>query len=489
MRIKEIASRKEDYSKWYLDVIREADLAENSIVRGCMVIKPHGYAIWENIQKKLDSVIKETGHKNLYFPIFIPKSVIAREAAHVDGFAKESAVVTHHRLKIDNGNLIVDPESKLEEEMILRPTSEAIMYEAFSKWIHSWRDLPLLVNQWANVIRWEMRTRLFLRTSEFLWQEGHTVHKNEAEAEEEAIKMLQVYKDFAENFLGMSVVTGRKSESEKFPGALRTYTVEALMQDGKALQSGTSHNLGDNFAKAFNIKYADENDEERLAWQTSWGMSTRIIGGLIMTHSDDNGLVLPPLVAPVQAVIVPIWKGENEKAAILKFCDGIRKSLGRSFRIELDTRDYVTPGFKFNEWEAKGVPVRIEVGTREVSDGYVTFVQRINREKRNVQVENVSRELRADLKSLQKSLKNSAKKFRVENTYNISSYAEFKNLAESHKGFINSLWCEDATCEAAIKLETKATTRCLPLGTKEKSGKCIYCGKKALHRWLFAQAY
>lgn len=453
-------------------------------------MKPNGYAIWENIQHELDRRIKETGHKNVYFPLFVPLSSLAKEAEHVAGFAKESAVVTHHRLMSTPQGIEVDPGSKLDEEVIIRPTSEAIMYQTFSKWIQSWRDLPLLVNQWANVVRWELRTKLFLRTTEFLWQEGHTVHATQAEAQEETLKMLEVYRSFAEEFLAMSPVAGQKSEAEKFPGALKTYTIEALMQDGKALQAGTSHNLGDNFSKAFDIKYTDENGTLTYAWQTSWGMSTRIIGGLIMTHSDDRGLVLPPKVAPVQVVIIPIWKDLEDMKGILAFAEEVKQKLEKvGIRAELDSRDYQTPGYKFNEWEKRGTPIRIEIGRIELENKELKAVNRVDFEKKTLSAGDCSNDILEMLKNIQQQLLANAKSNREKNTNSVDSYEEFKTILETKKGFIKAFWCQDPKCEEIIKQETKATTRCLPLETVEESGKCVYCGKSANHRWLFAQSY
>lgn len=490
MANKKITTREADYSQWYLDVIEAAQLAENSIVRGCMVIKPYGYAIWEGIQRFMDKRIKETGHENLYFPIFIPKSLFSREAEHVEGFAKESAVVTHHRLKLDESTkqIVVDPEAKLGEELIVRPTSETIMYDTFSNWIKSWRDLPLLTNQWANIVRWEMRTRPFLRTAEFLWQEGHTAHATHDEADDEAIKMLGVYRELAEDVLAVPVITGTKSESEKFAGALRTYCIEAMMQDGKALQAGTSHHLGQNFAKAFDVKFADKDEEIKYVWQTSWGLSTRIIGALIMSHSDDKGLVLPSKIAPIQVVIVPIFKEENKKE-VLSYAEKVFTQLKESdIRVKLDDRDYETPGSKFNEWEKKGVPVRLEIGPKDIENNAVMSVNRVTGEKKSISSTTVQEEIKLMLEKIQKDLFDNAKKRLESNIYDVTTWEEFKDVVEN-KGFARVFWDEDPVTEAKIKEETKATSRCLPFDTKEEEGKCIYSGKPAKRRWIFAQAY
>jgi prolyl-tRNA synthetase len=496
---KAITKRSEDYSQWYLDIVEVAELAENSVVRGCMVIKPHGYAIWENFQKVLDKMIKDTGHKNVYFPLFIPKSLLSKEAEHVDGFAKESAVVTHHRLKAEDGKVVVDEEAKLEEELIVRPTSETIIYDTYSRWIQSWRDLPLLLNQWANVVRWEMRTRPFLRTAEFLWQEGHTAHATYEEADHEAKKMLRVYQAFAEEYLAMSVIPGQKSDSERFAGALHTYTIEAMMQDGKALQSGTSHNLGDNFAKAFDIKFADKDGALKYVWQTSWGLSTRMIGGLIMQHSDDKGLVLPPKIAPVKVIIVPIWKDDNSKDEIIKHAENIKELLSRKLgdvtqlslgEVVIDTRDFLTVGEKFFEWEKKGIPVRIEIGARDIENNSVVAVRRDTSEKYIIKVVDLNSRVEEILENIQKSLFEKAKNFREDNSHRIDTYVEFRlQLEKEIPGFIYSHWCGSNECEAQIKEETKATTRCYPFDQKEERGNCIRCGKESNKRIIFAKAY
>jgi prolyl-tRNA synthetase len=489
---KQITPRSEDYSQWYLDIVEAADLAENSMVRGCMVIKPYGYALWEGIKEFLDKRFKETSHQNAYFPIFIPKSLLSREADHIKGFAKECAVVTHHRLieTPDGKGVMVDPDAKLEEELIVRPTSETIMYETYKDWITSWRDLPIMINQWNNVVRWELRTRAFLRTAEFLWQEGHTAHATHDEAENETLQMLGVYRELAEEILAVPVVPGRKSESEKFAGALRTYTIEAMMQDGKALQSGTSHNLGQNFSKAFGIKFADKDKSTQHVWQTSWGLSTRIIGALIMTHSDDKGLVLPPKIAPIQVVIVPIWKDETKDKVDVysrKFAADL-KELG--IRIKYDDRDYETPGSKFNEWEKKGVPIRIEIGQKDMDANVVTVVRRDTAEKEQVAAENVVSYIQEQLVKIQQNLFKMAFDRSTLHTYEVDSYDQFKEImARDVKGFAKVFWCEDEACEEKIKNDTKATSRCLPLDAKEESGNCFCCGKKATHRWIFAVAY
>lgn len=483
-----ITKRAEDYSQWYLDVIAAADLSDNSPVRGCMVIKPHGYAIWENMQKALDAMFKETGVENAYFPLFIPVSFLAKEAEHVDGFAKECAVVTHHRLELDsNGKLV--PAGKLEEPLIVRPTSETIMYAMYAKWIHSYRDLPLLINQWCNIVRWEMRTRPFLRTTEFLWQEGHTAHATRDEAEARALRMLEVYRVFSEEYMAMPVIPGRKSEAEKFAGADHTYTIEAMMQDGKALQSGTSHLLGQNFAKAFEVKFLDKNGEEQLVWQTSWGISTRLVGGLIMTHSDDKGLVMPPKLAPIQAVIIPIWVSEEDHkkvSAVAEKLAGEIRTLGQT--VKIDDRD-LRPGPKFYEWEKRGVPVRIEIGVKDLAKKSVVMVRRDTGEKQEVGINDAAEFAKSLLDKIQKDLFIKALKFQKDNTYNIDSWAEFKKILEEKGGFLKAHWCGGAACEAEIKDETKATIRCIPFNQKKETGECVRCGKKSEGRVIFAKAY
>lgn len=488
---KTITTRAQNYSDWYLDVVQVADLAEYSDVRGCMVIKPYGYSIWENFVKVLDRMIKDTGHKNAYFPLFIPKSFLTKEAAHVDGFAKECAVVTHHRLMATPEGIVVDPEAKLSEELVVRPTSETIIYATFSKWINSWRDLPLLINQWANVVRWEMRTRPFLRTTEFLWQEGHTAHATFEEAEDEARKMLGVYENFCVNYLATPVVPGKKSESEKFAGALHTYSIEAMMQDGKALQAGTSHNLGQNFAKAFEVKFTSKEGKLEYVWQTSWGVSTRLIGQLIMTHSDDKGLVLPPMVAPIKVVIVPIWKDEVGKEKVLGFCNELFGNLKKSVdEVELDARDYLTMGEKMFEWEKKGVPVRIEIGPRDIESGSAVVVRRDTSEKAIVKQELLVDKVLELLGGIQRDLFEKAKKMLEENSHEIDDYEAFKKQLEQEiPGFIYAPWCGQAACEEAIKEETKASTRCFPFSGKDEKGKCVRCGADSERRIIFAKAY
>ena len=486
MSNKGITKREDNYSKWYLDVVEQADLAENSAVRGAMVIKPHGYAIWENIQSNLDRMIKEHGVVNAYFPLLIPKSFLSREASHVKGFAKECAVVTHHRLMDDGkGGVVVDPDSKLEEELIIRPTSETVMYDTFSRWITSWRDLPLQINQWANVMRWEMRTRPFLRTSEFLWQEGHTVHETEEEAVNEAMWALNMYKTFAEKYLAMPVLTGKKSEMEKFAGAVDTYGVEALMQDGKALQFGTSHNLGQNFAKAFNIMFTDRDGKQQYPWQTSWGVSTRMMGALIMAHGDDKGLVLPPNISPVKSVIIPIYS-DKDKNTVLRHA---QKAADELESVKLDSRENLSPGAKFNEWEKKGIPVRIEIGPKDMSKKGVTLVRRDTGEKEFVKLRKLSKEVNRVLEDIQNNLYNNALSRLEENTHTVETYDEFKEVIKNKKGFVKAHWCGDPKCEEQVKYDTKATTRCLTEDGAGKKGKCIVCGKECKEEWTFAVAY
>lgn len=488
---KAITPRSKDYSQWYLDIVEQAELAENSAVRGCMVIKPYGYAIWENFQAVLDKKFKELGHVNAYFPVFIPKSLLTKEAQHVEGFAQESAVVTHHRLKTDSQTkqVTVDPEAKLDEELVVRPTSETIIYDTFSRWVQSYRDLPLLINQWANVVRWEMRTRPFLRTTEFLWQEGHTAHATHDEAEAEALQMLNVYKTFAEEYLAIPVIPGKKSESEKFAGALRTYTIEAMMQDGKALQAGTSHNLGDNFSRAFDVKYLDKDGGLKYVWQTSWGLSTRMIGALIMTHSDDKGLVLPPNIAPIQVVIVPILKDDIEKDSLLKYAQEINHMLHK-FTTKVDLRDYMTVGEKFYEWEKKGVPVRIEVGPRDMQNNQVVIVRRDNGEKKVIAVDQVNAEIDLVLKDIQINLYNKAKAFRTEKTFKVDTYEEMKDVIENKHGFALVPWDENVDNEKKIKEEIKATVRCIPFDQESLEGKtAILSGGKPTVWAIFAKSY
>ncbi len=488
MSNKGITPRKENYSQWYLDVIERAELAENSSVRGCMVIKPYGYAIWENIQKELDQRIKDSGAKNAYFPIFIPKSFFSKEASHVKGFAKECAIVTHYRLKEseDGSGVIVDPEAKLEEELVVRPTSETIMYDTFSRWVSSWRDLPLRINQWANIVRWEKRTRPFLRTSEFLWQEGHTVHTSHEESEKEVLRALKMYCDFAKETLSLDVYSGRKSESERFAGAVNTFGVEALMPDGKALQFGTSHDLGQNFAKAFGISFTDKDGAVKTPWQTSWGTSTRMMGAVIMSHSDDLGLVLPPKIAPIKVVIVPIFNNENREK-VLDFANEIFKELKSQIsQTELDDRDFVSPGFKFNEWEKKGVPVRIEIGERDIESGNLVVVRRDKNEKNSVKISEIKENVVSLLDDIQLELLNRSSELLKNSTHEIDSYDDFKQVLSKEKGFLKVSWCGSKECEENIKYETKATTRCFH---SQGEGKCIYCGKPSDEKWVFAVSY
>ncbi len=488
---KELTTRSENYSQWYNDLVIKADLAENSAVRGCMVIKPYGYAIWEKIQAELDRMFKETGHVNAYFPLFIPKSFLSKEAEHVEGFAKECAVVTHHRLKADpNGTgLIVDPEAKLEEELIVRPTSETIIWNTYKNWIQSYRDLPILVNQWANVVRWEMRTRLFLRTTEFLWQEGHTAHATEAEAMEETRKILDIYADFAERFMAVPVLKGVKSANERFAGALETFCIEALMQDGKALQAGTSHFLGQNFAKAFDVTFVDKSNKLDYVWASSWGVSTRLMGALIMTHSDDNGLVLPPNLAPFQVVIVPIYKNEEQLAAIGEKVDEIipkLKALG--ITVKYDNNDNKKPGWKFAEYELKGVPVRLAMGARDLENGTVEVARRDNLTKETVSIEGIEAYIAQLLKDIQANIFKKAYDYRASVTREVNSYDEFKVEIEKG-GFLLCHWDGTPETEELIKEETKATIRCIPLNGDTTPGVCMVTGKPSTQRVVFARAY
>jgi len=488
---KGITSRADDYSQWYTDLVQKADLAEHSAVRGCMVIKPYGYAIWEKMQATLDKMFKDTGHSNAYFPLFIPKSFFSKEAAHVEGFATECAVVTHYRLKNDGaGNIIVDEEAKLEEELIVRPTSETIIWNTYKGWIESYRDLPILVNQWANVVRWEMRTRLFLRTSEFLWQEGHTAHATEQEAIAEAEQMLDVYSTFSEEWLAVPVVRGRKTENERFAGALDTYCIEALMQDGKALQAGTSHFLGQNFAKAFDVKFTSKEGKLEHVWATSWGVSTRLMGALIMAHSDDQGLVLPPKLAPIQVVIVPIFKTEEEKAAIDTYVDSLSAALkAKQISVKFDDRDTQRPGFKFAEWELKGVPLRIALGARDMANGTVELARRDNQTKETVSQEGLADYVATLLDEIQDSIYNKALTYRDAHITEVNSYDEFKEVLDSKGGFVSAHWDGTVETEKRVKEETKATIRCIPLDAKEEEGICIFTGKPSTKRVLFAKAY
>jgi prolyl-tRNA synthetase len=489
---KEIATRKEDYSQWYNDLVIKGGLADYSAVRGCMVIKPYGFALWENMRDALDKMFKDTGHVNAYFPLFIPKSFLSKEAAHVEGFAKECAVVTHYRLKNDPGGngIIVDPDAKLEEELIIRPTSETIIWNTYKDWVKSYRDLPLLINQWANVVRWEMRTRLFLRTAEFLWQEGHTAHASKAEAVEEAEKMLHVYADFVENWMALPVIKGVKTASERFAGAEDTYCIEALMQDGKALQAGTSHFLGQNFAVAFDVKFLTKENQLEHVWATSWGVSTRLVGALVMAHSDDQGLILPPRIAPLQVVIVPIYKGEAQKATIdakAKEIIAQLKSLG--IRVKYDDNDNQRPGWKFAEYEMKGVPVRITLGARDLENNVVEIARRDTKEKRSIALEGLATYISDLLTEIQKNMYSKAKEYRDEHITPADSWDEFEKLLDEKGGFIAAHWDGTAETEEAIKEKTKATIRCIPLDNKQEAGKCILTGKPSVQRVLFARAY
>jgi prolyl-tRNA synthetase len=489
---KSLPKRSENYSEWYNELVKRADLAENSDVRGCMVIKPYGYAIWEKMQAVLDKKFKETGHSNAYFPLFIPKSYLSKEASHVEGFAKECAVVTHYRLKADpNGKgVIVDPEAKLEEELIVRPTSETVIWSTFKNWIQSHRDLPLLINQWANVVRWEMRTRLFLRTAEFLWQEGHTAHATMEEAVKETETMLDVYADFAEKFMAIPVVKGRKTPNERFAGAVDTYCIEALMQDGKALQAGTSHFLGQNFAKAFDVKYSDKSNKLEYVWGTSWGVSTRLMGALIMAHSDDEGLVLPPMLAPIQVVIVPIFKGEDQLNAIAEKIGPVKKALeAKGISVKFDHSDKYSPGFKFAEYELKGVPLRIAIGQRDLENGTVELARRDTKTKETVSAENIENKIEALLNEIQDSIFKRALDFKIKSTTKVDSFEEFKKVLDEKAGFVLAHWDGTGETEEKIKEETKATIRCIPLDFMEETGKCIYSGKPSKGRVLFARAY
>ena len=488
-----ITPRKEDYSKWYNEIVVQADLAENSAVRGCMVIKPYGYAIWEKMQNELDKMFKETGHENAYFPLFVPKSLFEAEEKNAEGFAKECAVVTHYRLKNDGNNkgkLIVDPNAKLEEELIVRPTSEAVIWNTYKSWIQSYRDLPILINQWANVVRWEMRTRLFLRTAEFLWQEGHTAHTTKQEALEEAKLMNKIYANFVENFMSIPVIQGTKSLSERFAGAEETFCIEALMQDGKALQAGTSHFLGQNFAKAFDVKFASKNGGLEYVWATSWGVSTRLIGALIMTHSDDNGLVLPPNLAPYQVVIVPIYRGEEQRNEVSKVAEKIKSELiSNNIRVKFDNRDNFKPGFKFNEYELKGVPLRIAIGPKDIENGNVEVARRDDFSKNIVSQNELPKYIKNQLIDIQKTLFDRAKKFQKDNITTVDSFEDFKDVLNKKGGFILAHWDGTEVTENAIKNETKATIRCIPLENKKETGTCVYSGKPSKGRVFFAKAY
>jgi len=490
---KKITSRETDYSKWYNEIVVQADLAENSAVRGCMVIKPYGYAIWEKMQSELDKMFKATGHQNAYFPLFVPKSLFEAEEKNAEGFAKECAVVTHYRLKNDEdhpGKLKVDPNAKLEEELVVRPTSEAVIWNTYKNWIQSYRDLPILINQWANVVRWEMRTRLFLRTAEFLWQEGHTAHATRDEALEETKLMNQVYANFVENFMAIPVIQGTKTASERFAGAEETYCIEALMQDGKALQAGTSHFLGQNFAKAFDVKFASDTGSLEYVWATSWGVSTRLIGALIMTHSDDNGLVLPPNLAPDQVVIVPIYKGEEQQRQIAEVAEKIKSDLEQhNIRVKFDNRDKFKPGFKFNEYELKGVPLRIAIGPKDLEQGTVEVARRDTLTKTTLTQQEVLAYVKNELEVMQVSLFEKAKDFRTQHTTRVDDFETFKKILEEKGGFISAHWDGTEATEEAIKNETKATIRCIPLESSLEEGVCVYSGKPSSRRVLFAKAY
>lgn len=487
-----ITKREENYSEWYNDIVRLAGLAEHSAVRGCMVIKPYGYAIWEKMQHALDAMFKETGHENAYFPIFIPKSFLSKEAKHVEGFAKECAVVTHYRLKNaeDGSGIIVDPDAKLEEELIVRPTSETIIWNSYKNWIQSYRDLPILINQWANVVRWEMRTRLFLRTAEFLWQEGHTAHATAEEAIEEAEKMLGVYEKFATQWMAMPVITGVKSENERFAGALETYCIEALMQDGKALQAGTSHFLGQNFAKAFDVKFQTKEGGLEYVWATSWGVSTRLMGALVMAHSDDYGLVLPPQLAPTQVVIVPIHRGEEQLQQINEYVAPVIEKLKKAgITVKYDNRETHKPGWKFAEYELKGFPIRLAVGPRDMENHNFEMARRDTLEKSTISIDNIVETIQTTLNSIQENLFNKALSFRNENTRTANSWDEFVDLIENKAGFVSAFWDGTAETEEKIKEMTKATIRCIPLNAKDEVGKCVLTGKASKKRVLFARAY
>ena len=489
--LKDLTKRSEDYSKWYNELVVKADLAEQSPVRGCMVIKPYGYAIWEKMQQTLDNMFKATGVQNAYFPLLIPKTFLCREAEHVEGFAKECAVVTHYRLKNDpeGTGVIVDPEARLEEEFVIRPTSETIIWSTYKNWIHSYRDLPLLINQWANVMRWEMRTRMFLRTSEFLWQEGHCAHETAEESEKRTVEMINVYADFAEKYMAMPVIKGVKSANERFAGAVNTYTIEAMMQDGKALQSGTSHNLGQNFAKAFDVTFMNKDNKPEYVWANSWGVSTRLMGALIMTHSDDNGLVLPPKLAPIQVVIVPIYKNDEQKDEITKTVHPILENLRkRGISVKYDDADNRRPGFKFADYELKGVPVRLALGARDLENGTVELMRRDTLEKETVAIEGIEDRIERELESIQDSLFNRALKLREENTFKVDSYDEFKERIENG-GFFLVHWDGTTETEEKIKEETKATIRCIPLEGEEEEGVCMVTGKPSKQRVIVARSY
>ncbi len=489
---KVLTSKEENYAQWYNDLVIKADLAEHSAVRGCMVIKPYGYAIWEKMRDILDSKFKETGHENAYFPLFIPKSFFSREADHVEGFAKECAVVTHYRLKNDEetGGVIVDPDAKLEEELVIRPTSETIIWNTYKNWIQSYRDLPLLINQWANVVRWEMRTRLFLRTAEFLWQEGHTAHATKQEALDETQLMIETYADFAENYMAIPVIMGRKTPAERFAGALDTFCIEALMQDGKALQAGTSHFLGQNFAKAFNVQFTNKEGSLDYVWATSWGVSTRLMGAIVMAHSDDHGLILPPRLAPIQVVIVPIYKGHEQLPAINENAKRIKKELeAYGISVKYDNRDTQKPGWKFAEYELKGVPIRVALGPRDIENKTIEIARRDTLKKEVIKQEGVAKYINELLESIQENIYSKAKDFRDKNTHSVNNWEEFKEILEKKGGFIEAHWDGTEETEQKIKEETKATIRAIPFNIKQEKGTCVYSGKPSEFRVLFAKAY
>lgn len=488
---KNLTKRSEDYSKWYNELVVKADLAENSGVRGCMVIKPYGYAIWEKMQAELDKKFKETGHENAYFPLFIPKSYFSKEASHVDGFAKECAVVTHYRLRTaEDGSIEVDPDAKLEEELIVRPTSETIIWDTYRKWIQSYRDLPLLINQWANVVRWEMRTRLFLRTAEFLWQEGHTAHATQEEAIAEAEQMMNIYADFAENFMAIPVIKGVKSANERFAGALETYCIEALMQDGKALQAGTSHFLGQNFAKAFDVKFATQEGKQEYVWATSWGVSTRLMGALVMTHSDDNGLVLPPNLAPIQVVIVPIYKGDEQLAAISEEAKTLMAKLRKlNITVKYDDRTTQKPGWKFNEYELKGVPLRVAIGPNDLANGTFEVARRDTLSKETIIASDIVTYIQDTLEQMQSALFNKALEYRNSHITEVNTFDEFKEVLDTKAGFVSAHWDGTPETEEKIKELTKATIRCIALDRVQEAGTCVFTGAPSTGRVLFARAY
>ncbi len=489
---KGLPNKNSDFSAWYNELVKKADLAENSSVRGCMVIKPYGFSIWEKMQSTLDSMFKKTGHQNAYFPLFIPKSYLNKEADHVEGFAKECAVVTHYRLKKDKNSkgLIVDPDAKLEEELIVRPTSETVIWSTYKNWIQSYRDLPLLVNQWANVVRWEMRTRLFLRTTEFLWQEGHTAHATKVEAEEETIKILNIYSDFLENTMGIPVLKGTKSENEKFAGAIETYCVEALMQDGKALQAGTSHFLGQNFAKAFDVQFATSEGKKEYVWGTSWGVSTRLIGALIMAHSDDKGLVLPPKLAPIQVVMIPIFNNEKEYKEINEIFKKISKKLDdKNITYKIDGRENYKPGWKFAEYELKGIPIRLAIGPKDLENNSIEIMRRDKLIKEIFNIDLIDEKISKYLIEMQKNIFEKANKFKNKNSYTVTNYEDFKNIIKNKGGFVYAHWDGTSETEEKIKKETKATIRCIPINSEVNPGKCIYSGKKSNQIVVFGKSY